>query len=39
MVLRFRRPSVVPNQYLMFVLAWFVDKALFDTILQCEAIL
>ena len=36
----FRWPSVFPNHDdLVFLLAWFVDKALLDTMLQYDAVL
>ena len=40
MVLLLRRPSVFPSRDdFMFLLAWFVDNALLDTMLQYDAIL
>ena len=40
MVLLLRWPSVIPNHDdFMFLLAWFEDKALLDTMLQYDAIL
>ena len=40
MVLPLRRSSVFPNRDdLMFLLAWFVDNALLDTMLQYDTIL
>ena len=36
----FETTSFVPNQGdLVFLLAWFVDTTLLDTLLQCKAIL